>query len=212
MTTSSPSTEDKKRPRDTDDDTWTELRMSETAARTSNPIRNIVDRMTAPPNPNLRPIKISIGDPTLDGNLLPPVSADEAVTEAVKSHKWNGYGNAHGHIDARKAVAQRLTSRGYMTYTENDVAMFCGASGALDIAIRVLANPGDNILIPSPGFSLYAVVCQNGDIQSREYHCLPDKGWEVDLDHVRSLIDGRTKAILINNPSNPCGSVFSESH
>ena len=49
-------------------------------------------------------------------------------------------------------------------------------------------------------------------IETREYHLLPDQDWEVDLQHMESLIDDKTAAIIVNNPSNPCGSVFSIAH
>lgn len=90
--------------------------------------------------------------------------------------------------------------------------MTSGCSGALDIAITALANEGDNILIPQPGFSLYQTLCDSKGIECRFYNLDADKNWEADLQHMASLIDHRTRAILVNNPSNPCGSVYSKEH
>jgi tyrosine aminotransferase len=80
------------------------------------------------------------------------------------------------------------------------------------MAISAMANPGDNILVPRPGFPLYKTLANGLGITTKEYDLLPLKGWECDLDHMRAMIDENTKAILVNNPSNPCGSVFSEEH
>jgi len=194
------------------DNSWAEIPMSRAAKNTTNPIRSIVDRIQGTPNPNYRPIKVSIGDPTLCGNFLPSAKGDEAVLAALKDCHSNGYGPAHGSTDARKAVAEKMSEGGSQCFTENDVIMCCGASGALDIAFNVLADAGDNVLFPNPGFSLYGTICDHAQIECRRYHCDPAKDWEADISHMRSLIDSRTKAILINNPSNPCGSVFSKKH
>jgi tyrosine aminotransferase len=78
--------------------------------------------------------------------------------------------------------------------------------------VSVLVNPGDNILIPNPGFALYQVLTEAIGGEVRKYNLLPASNWECDLVHMESLITDRTKAILINNPSNPCGSNFSREH
>eukprot|EP00301_Raphidiophrys_heterophryoidea_P021603 c5982_g1_i3.p1 GENE.c5982_g1_i3~~c5982_g1_i3.p1 ORF type:complete len:314 (-),score=92.78 c5982_g1_i3:212-1153(-) len=80
------------------------------------------------------------------------------------------------------------------------------------MAISVLGNEGDNILLPRPGFSLYQTICESKGIECRHYNLLPEKMWEADLADMQSKIDSKTKAIIINNPSNPCGSVFSLQH
>lgn len=83
---------------------------------------------------------------------------------------------------------------------------------ALDLCICVLANPGQNILVPMPGFSIYKTLAESHGILVKHYNLRPEKNWEIDLDHLESLIDDKTATILINNPSNPCGSVFSRNH
>lgn len=90
--------------------------------------------------------------------------------------------------------------------------MTSGASHALDLCIALLGSPGKNILIPRPGFPLYKTLCGGYGIEYKSYNLLPTSSWEIDLDHLESLIDCNTVAIIYNNPSNPCGSVYSESH
>ncbi len=80
----------------------------------------------------------------------------------------------------------------------------------------MLANEGDTILLPRPGFTLYGTICQSRGIHAHHYPLLPSRNWEIDLDHLRTYFKtntgSRIAAWLINNPSNPCGSVYSRAH
>ncbi|CAB3999165.1 Tyrosine aminotransferase [Paramuricea clavata] len=91
-----------------------------------------------------------------------------------------------------------------------DVILASGCSGAIELAIDVLVDPGDNILIPKPGFSLYKCHSGSKDIETRSYGLIPEKCWEADLEEMASLIDDRTRLIVVINPSNPCGSVYTK--
>lgn len=68
------------------------------------------------------------------------------------------------------------------------------------------------MLFPCPGFSLYETIAGSKSVETRRYNLLADKGWEIDLEHMEGLIDDKTACIILNNPSNPCGSVFSKQH
>lgn len=92
-----------------------------------------------------------------------------------------------------------------------------GCSGALELIFGVLANEGDTILLPRPGFTLYGTICQSKGINAHHYALQPDNNWQVDLVALRSYLESsrqtsRIAAWLINNPSNPCGSVYSKKH
>lgn len=88
-----------------------------------------------------------------------------------------------------------------------------GCSGALYNSIAVLCEVGDRILVPKPGFPLCQPICQNLGVEFDTYNLLPEEGWKIDLDQLRSqIVPNKTKAILINNPSNPCGSCFTAEH
>ncbi|XP_065676307.1 tyrosine aminotransferase-like [Hydra vulgaris] len=179
--------------------------------RTVNPIRRIIDRMKLEPNPELPLISLSIGDPTVFGNLIPHENILVAVEESLRTHKHNGYAPAIGELAARKAIAE-LMSNPKALLTEQDIIITSACSGAIDICLSTLANPGDSILIPKPGFSLYKTLGFSNGLEVKQYNLLPDCDWEVDLAHLESLIDETTKCIIVNNPSNPCGSVYSKEH
>merc|ERR1719510_1601713 len=181
------------------------------AKNTFNPIRDLLETMTIVPNPEKKMISLSIGDPTVFGNLLPAKQVVDAVHAALDSQKCNGYGPSTGSVEARTAVAKHVSVPGGEV-TSDDVILCSGCSCALDIAISTLADDGQNILVPRPGFPLYTTLSAGLGIQTREYDLLPDHDWMVDLGHMESLIDHNTAAIIVNSPSNPCGSVFSPAH
>jgi tyrosine aminotransferase len=182
------------------------------ASRTMNPIRRIVDMMKIEPNPSKKLIPLTIGDPTIHGNYLAPDHIVPRIQASLKSHAFNGYPHACGIKEAREAVARTHSVNG-LPVSYEDVILTCGCSQAIEMCISVLANPGEhNILLPRPGFSLYQTLCNSKGIESRFYSLDPKRRWECDLKEMESQIDENTCAILINNPSNPCGSNFTRSH
>lgn len=191
-------------------DDWN-VRASDRSMRTINPIRNLVQNIDVKPNPNKELIKLSVGDPTVYGNLKVSSEAISCLKDVIQSGKANGYTMSMGTVEARAAVAKRYSVQNSML-SEKDVLLCSGTSGALEIAIGVLANEGDNILLPRPGFPLFKTISEGFGVECRYYRVNPERNWEIELEDLMELADDRTAAIVINNPSNPCGSVFSESH
>ncbi|KAE9347232.1 Tyrosine aminotransferase [Phytophthora rubi] len=177
----------------------------------NNPIRKIVDNIKKPATSTKELIPLSLGDPTVFGNLHCPDVLVNAIVRHTRSMQHNGYIHSAGSGAARAAIPQRY-GNARAPLTPDDVIITSGCSGAIDIAVRGLLNPGDNILLPKPGFPFYQALCQPNRIECRFYNLKPESNWEVDLDHMQSLVDGNSKAILVNNPSNPCGSVYSKLH
>jgi len=187
---------------------WNKVRASMMSKNTFNPIRNILETMTLTPNPDKKMISLSIGDPTVFGNLKPAKNVVEAIGHGVNSGKCNGYAPSTGYVEARKAVAEHIGDG----IGADDVILCSGCSCSLDLCISAVANAGQNILVPRPGFPLYTTLANGLGIKTKEYNLLPEQDWQVDLEHMESVIDENTVAILVNNPSNPCGSVFDEDH
>lgn len=182
------------------------------ARSTFNPIRNIMENMAIVPNPDKPMIALSIGDPTVFGNLVPAPEITQAVTDALQSGKFNGYGPSTGLESARAAVAKHWSVEGKVDLQPQDIILCSGCSCALDLCITALCSPGQNLLVPRPGFPLYTTLAHSLHIKTKHYDLRPDRNWEVDLDNLEAAIDENTAAIVINNPSNPCGSVYPEHH
>ena len=186
------------------------IRPSSISYKTFNPVLNILETLNLRPNPDKAPISLSIGDPTVFGNLKTHPIVVEAVKEALESGKFNGYcSSSAGSIEARRAVVEYLNDG---RSSPDDVIICSGCSCALDLSITALADPGRNILVPRPGFPLYITLAAGLGIEVKEYDLLPERNWEVDINHLNGLIDDDTVAIVLNNPSNPCGSVYSREH
>lgn len=158
-------------------------------------------------------LHISPGDPTVYGNLPPSSQSVEAVITAVKSSEHNGYAPCVGTNSARRAVSIYL-SRDDVEPRPEDIILCSGCSSSLEMCITVLADgeKGQNILVPRPGFPIYQTLAECMGIETKLYDLMPERDWEIDLTHMESLIDEKTAAIVVNNPSNPCGSVFNIQH
>lgn len=184
------------------------------AARSNviNPIRQILEKeLRVNPNHEKSHVGLGLGEPSrANGFELPPV-INQAIIEAVESEKHNGYTGSTGTVAARTAVSEKFSTEDH-PIDPNNVFLAFGCSGALYNAIAVLCEVGDRILVPKPGFPLCQPICQNLNVEFDQYNLLPDEGWKIDLNHLRSQITERTRAILINNPSNPCGSCFTAEH
>ncbi|XP_043257807.1 tyrosine aminotransferase [Colletes gigas] len=187
------------------------VQASDIATKTHNPIRSIVENLVVEPNSTKSMISLSIGDPTTFGNLKPPTEVIDAVQQSVASQMYNGYAPSTGYQSAKAAVAE-YSSNEFVKVEPEDVILCSGCSCALDLCITALAREGQNILIPRPGFSIYRTLAEGLGITVKPYNLRPERGWIVDLDDLESQIDESTAAIVINNPSNPCGSVFTRDH
>lgn len=154
---------------------------------------------------------LQLGDPTAAGNMPPCPVAVEAVRNSVSSS--SSYVPACGTTEARKAIAEYHSH--YHPVEEKHVIVASGCSGALELALTALLNPNDILLVPAPGFSLYQVIAESHGAQVLHYRLLPDKQWQIDLDHVQELLEqhkGAIKGIVVNTPSNPTGAVYTEEH
>lgn len=96
--------------------------------------------------------------------------------------------------------------------SEGDVFLTAGANHAIEVVLSALARPGANILFPKPGYPVYEARAAFSNLEVRHFNLLPGRGWEVDLDGVEALADDKTIAMVVINPGNPCGNVFTFEH
>lgn len=187
------------------------VELTTTAKNCKNYIRNIVDNLNLKPNPEKPVIALSVGDPTVYGNLKPAQECVDAVIQALNDGSFNGYSMAIGLEKSRNAVAEYLSFDG-VKIDPKDVILCSGCSSALETCVTVLADRNQNILLPRPAFLICRTIAESIGVNVKYYNLLPERKWEADLDHLEEQIDANTAAIVLINPSNPCGSVYSEEH
>ncbi len=180
------------------------------SARTANfkyAIRNVVAAADALKREGRDIISLNIGDPQAFG-FLPPAYVTEPVMRALRDG-FTGYASSAGLFEAREAVANYAASTGAVTSVE-DVIMTSGASEAADLVLTALLDPGDEVLLPAPGYPLYDAILNKLDAEPRYYRLNEEIRWQPNIDEVRSLITSRTRAIVLINPSNPTGAVIDD--
>ncbi|KAJ9550338.1 hypothetical protein OSB04_014383 [Centaurea solstitialis] len=138
--------------------------------------------------------------------------AADAISEAVRSAEFNGYSPTGGVLSGRRAVAEYLSQDLPNKLSPDDVYLTMGCKQAAQTILTVLAGSKSNILFPKPGFPYYEVFAQSCHLEARHFDLLPEKDWEIDLDSVVAVADENTVAMVIINPGNPCGSVFTHQH
>ena len=125
--------------------------------------------MKIEPNPALQMIALSIGDPVILSNLGKPEIVKNAIIKCIEDKKFDGYTPSFGSEPARQAIANFMSRPETLKYNANDILLTNGCSQALDLCITCLANPGQNILIPRPSFSIYKTLCTTLGINVKYY-------------------------------------------
>jgi aspartate/methionine/tyrosine aminotransferase len=177
---------------------------SERAANFHYAIRNVVNAAEALERQGRRVVHLNIGDPQAFG-FRPPAEIVEAVERATRE-KFTGYSHSAGLRAAREVVAEYATSLGTETSPE-DVLITSGASEAADLLLTGLLDPGDEILMPAPGYPIYAAIVNRLDARICYYYLHQETNWQPSLEEIKSLINERTRAIILINPSNPTGAI-----
>ncbi|CAM6090319.1 unnamed protein product [Calypogeia fissa] len=178
-----------------------------------NPIRQIVENLGNVGDNGKNFLSLAQGDPVRFGpHMKVPEGPCSALLHVIEEANNNGYSPSLGLLDSRRALAEYLCVDGPYKLLPQDVALCSGAAQALHVSIDAFRFPGCNILLPRPGFSLYEALCRYYNVEPRFYDLLEDSNWEVDLHQVAALADDNTAAMLVCNPGNPSGSVFSQKH
>jgi alanine-synthesizing transaminase len=150
-------------------------------------------------------IPLNIGDPpAFDFDV--PEHLIEAVSRAMLDGK-NGYGPSLGVPEALEAIRAVAERKGITNI--QSVFITSGVSEGVDIALSALVNPGENVLTPCPEYPLYSAVLAKLGAQPNAYLLDESADWEPDLDHLSSRVFAGTRAIVIINPNNPTGAVYS---
>jgi alanine-synthesizing transaminase len=153
-----------------------------------------------------RIIKLNIGNPQPFGFETPPEILVEVVRNLPTSQ---GYSDSQGILSARTAVVQNYQSRGIDITDVDDVWLGNGVSELIQIALNALLDEGDEVLIPAPDYPLWTAATSLSGGTPVHYLCDEANGWMPMIEDIRAKITDRTKAIVVINPNNPTGAVYS---
>ncbi|MDY4078436.1 MAG: pyridoxal phosphate-dependent aminotransferase [Clostridium sp.] len=150
----------------------------------------------------------SLGNP----NVEPPEEVKKAIIDIINEEPQNlvhGYMENSGYEDVRKKIADFINKKNNTNFTENNIVMTCGAAGGLNIILKTLLNPEDEVIVIAPFFGEYQNYVNNFDgklvvVQSNK------ETFQPDIEALERGITPKTKAIIINTPNNPTGVIYSE--
>jgi len=148
----------------------------------------------------------SLGNPDLE----PPFSFKRVLKELIEDESpgLHGYMPNAGFVETRQAVADYLNSFNETKFGPDEIVMSVGAGGALNVILKTILNPGDEVIIPKPYFVEYNFYLDNHQGIPRLVPTKPD--FSLDLDALEEAIGEKTKAVLINSPNNPTGRVYTK--
>ena len=154
-----------------------------------------------------RPIlPLNIGDP-LKFDFRTPPHLIEAVTRAMRDGK-DGYAPSAGIDEAIEAIRAQAERQGIGNI--QSVFVTQGVSEAVDLCLTALVNPGEDVLTPSPEYPLYSAVLAKLGAEPNGYALKEESSWQPDLDDLARRITSRTRAIVVINPNNPTGAIYSQ--
>ncbi len=155
-----------------------------------------------------RIIKLNVGNPA-PFRLNAPQEILQDV--ALNLHHATGYSDSQGIFSARKAVLQYYQSKGLRSAVNvRDVYLGNGVSELIVMTMQAMLNDGDEVLIPMPDYPLWTAATNLAGGTAVHYRCNEDDNWQPDIDDIKAKITSKTKGIVIINPNNPTGALYSK--
>ena len=150
-------------------------------------------------------MKLNTGNPAAFGVTLP-----ESIRKAIEGREYEalGYCDFQGMPEAREAIVKYERSLGIADIEPGDVFIGNGVSEVVNFALMPLLNPGDEVLIPTPTYSLWSNSVLLAGAKPVYYLCDEASGWNPDVADLKSKVTSKTRAMVIINPNNPTGVVY----
>jgi len=151
---------------------------------------------------------LNIGDPN-KWDFETPEYFKQTLREAV-DRVDNGYGDSQGEMSLRQAIVDREKEKHGVSIGTSDVYVTAGVSECINIMMGTFLEPGDEVLVPGPGYPSYMQYINFYEGRTVPYRQIEEEDWRPDVDMIRKRITNRTKALILINPNNPTGAVYSE--
>ena len=181
------------------------------ASRRSMGMNYAIREITVPAAAAARGMKMynfNIGDPN-KWDFETPEYFKETLRQAVDNTD-NGYGDSQGNLNLRQAIVDREFEKNGVRIDVKDVYVTAGVSECINVMMGAMIEPGDEVLVPGPGYPSYAQFIEFYEGKVVPYRQIEEENWRPDVDMIRARITNRTKAIIVINPNNPTGAVYSE--
>ena len=154
-----------------------------------------------------RVIKLNVGNPAPFGLQAPHEILQDV---ALNLHNATGYSDSQGIFSARKAILQYYQSKGLLSAVDvRDVYLGNGVSELIVLTMQALLNNGDEVLIPMPDYPLWTAATNVSGGTAVHYRCNEDDNWQPDIEDIRAKITDKTRGIVVINPNNPTGALYS---
>lgn len=154
-----------------------------------------------------RIIKLNIGNPAPFGFEAPEEILQDVIHNMGQA---SGYTDSKGLFSARKAIMHYTQQKNIKGVTIEDIIVGNGVSELIVMAMQGLLNNGDQVLVPMPDYPLWTAAVTLAGGTARHYVCEEDNGWEPNLKDIESKINANTRGIVIINPNNPTGALYSD--
>ena len=177
------------------------------AIRTNNityAVRDIVVLANQVATTGKKMLYLNIGDPNLF-DFQPPEHLVKSTYDAMIKN-YNGYAPSSGIQEARDAIEREADRKGISNV--HDIFVTTGASEAIDICLTALVNDGENVLTPTPGYPLYTAIASKLSMMENPYYLNEENSWLPDIGDIKSKLNEKTRAIILINPNNPTGSLY----
>jgi len=153
-------------------------------------------------------LHLNIGDPNKYDFDTPQHMKDTLYK--VANEGYNGYAPSEGYLELRDAIVNREHKRNNMDYSSDDICITTGVTESLQILLNASLNISDELLIPGPTYPQYTLITRFNDAEPIAYRCIEEEGWQPDVNDIRKKISKRTKGIVVINPNNPTGALYSK--
>ncbi|MGP4716603.1 aminotransferase class I/II-fold pyridoxal phosphate-dependent enzyme [Psychrobacter sp. T6-6] len=155
-----------------------------------------------------RILKLNVGNPAPFGLEAPHEILRDV---AMNLSEATGYSDSQGIFSARKAILQYYQSKGLLSAVDvRDVYLGNGVSELIVMTMQALMNDGDEVLIPMPDYPLWTAAANLAGGTAVHYRCNEEDNWHPDIEDIKSKITTKTKGIVVINPNNPTGSLYSD--
>ena len=151
-------------------------------------------------------LNLGVGDP----NFVTPAHIIDSAAQAARDG-FTKYTPSDGYVTLRELLAAKVRERNGLDVGIDQVVVTSGGCGGLFTSLLVLLDPGDEILLPDPGWANYPPMAHVLNAKPAFYPLEPARDWAPDLDALESLVTARSKVIVLNSPGNPTGAVYDES-